>query len=127
MIIETDEDLVKLQKIGKICANILQAMQEATRVGITTKELDELGGRLLAQYGATSAPMLEGFPGYTCISVNEEIAHGIPGGRMLRSGDLVNIDVSAELDGYFGDTGASFLLGNGDKMAQRLLRASKRR
>lgn len=125
MIIETDEDLVKLQKIGKICANILQAMQDATRVGITTKELDELGGRLLAQYGATSAPMLEGFPGYTCISVNEEIAHGIPGGRMLRSGDLVNIDVSAELDGYFGDTGASFLLGKGDKMAQRLLRASK--
>ena len=125
MIIETDEDLVKLQKIGKICANILQAMQEATRVGITTRERDELGGRLLAQYGATSAPMLEGFPGYTCISVNEEIAHGIPGGRMLRSGDLVNIDVSAELDGYFGDTGASFLLGKGDKMAQRLLRASK--
>ncbi len=125
MIIETEEDLLKLQRIGRICANVLRDMRAAARPGITTGELDELGGRLLKAYGANSGPMAEGFPAYTCISVNEEIAHGIPGRRILQSGDLVNIDVSAELDGYYGDTGASFLLGKGDKMAQRLLKASK--
>ena len=125
MTIETEEDLLKLQRIGRICANVLRDMRAAARPGITTGELDELGGRLLKAYGANSGPMAEGFPAYTCISVNEEIAHGIPGRRILQSGDLVNIDVSAELDGYYGDTGASFLLGKGDKMAQRLLKASK--
>ena len=126
MIIQTDEELQKLKKIGSICAIVLRDMMAACRPGMTTKELDELGGRLLAKYGATSAPMaVYNFPGYTCISVNEEIAHGIPGDRIIRPGDMVNIDVSAELDGYFGDNGASFLAGGGDKMGQRLLRASK--
>lgn len=125
MIIETDEDLAKMQKIGRICANVLRDMRAAARPGVTTGELDELGARLLAAYGANSGPMAEGFPACTCISVNAEIAHGIPGSRKLKDGDLVNIDVSAELDGYYGDTGASFLLGKGDRMAQKLLRASK--
>jgi methionyl aminopeptidase len=118
--------LEKLQKIGRICAITLREMQEATRPGMTTKELDELGGKILARYGATSAPMaVYDFPGYTCISINNEIAHGIPGDRIIKPGDMVNIDVSAELDGYFGDNGASFLIGTGDKMGQRLLKASK--
>jgi methionyl aminopeptidase len=126
MIIKTDEDLEKLKKIGRICAITLREMQEATRPGMTTKELDELGGKILARYGATSAPMaVYDFPGYTCISINNEIAHGIPGDRIIKPGDMVNIDVSAELDGYFGDNGASFLIGGGDKMGQRLLKASK--
>lgn len=126
MIIKTDEDLEKLQKIGRICAITLKEMTEAVRPGMTTKELDELGGKILARYGATSAPMsVYDFPGYTCISINEEIAHGIPGDRIIRPGDMVNIDVSAELDGYFGDNGNSFLVGGGDKMGQRLLKASK--
>ncbi len=126
MIIQTDEELQKLKKIGSICATVLRDMMAACRPGMTTKELDELGGRLLAKYGATSAPMeVYNFPGYTCISINEEIAHGIPGDRIIKPGDMVNIDVSAELDGYFGDNGASFLVGGGDKMGQRLLRASK--
>ena len=126
MIIQTDEELQKLKKIGSICAIVLRDMMAACRPGMTTKELDELGGKLLAKYGATSAPKaVYNFPGYTCISINEEIAHGIPGDRIIRPGDMVNIDVSAELDGYFGDNGASFLAGGGDKMGQRLLRASK--
>lgn len=126
MIIKTDEDLAKLQKIGRICALTLKEMTEAVRPGMTTKELDELGGKILARYGATSAPMaVYDFPGYTCISINEEIAHGIPGDRIIRAGDMVNIDVSAELDGYFGDNGNSILVGGGDKIGQRLLKASK--
>lgn len=126
MIIETDEDLAKLQKIGRICALTLKEMLAAVRAGMTTKELDEMGGKILARYGATSAPMtVYDFPGYTCISINNEIAHGIPGDRIIKPGDMVNIDVSAELDGYFGDNGATMLVGGGDRMGQRLLKASK--
>ena len=125
MIIRNDEDLAKLQKIGRICAITLKEMMAATRAGMTTKELDELGGKILARYGATSAPMaMYDFPGYTCISINEEIAHGIPGNRVIKPGDMVNIDVSAMLDGYYGDNGRSFLVGGGDKMGQRLIKAS---
>ena len=71
-------------------------MQEATKPGITTKELDDIAKDLFEAHGAISAPIHdENFPGQTCISVNEEVAHGIPGKRKIREGDLVNIDVSA--------------------------------
>jgi len=75
---------------------------------MTTAELDALGERWLAEHGARSAPrLMYDFPGATCISINEEAAHGIPGARRIRAGDMVNVDVSAELDGYFADTGGS--------------------
>jgi methionyl aminopeptidase len=83
-------------------------MSEHLRPGVTTGELDDIGRRVLEEQGARPAPALVyDFPGATCISVNEEVAHGIPGPRIIEVGDLVNIDVSAELDGYFADTGAS--------------------
>lgn len=126
MIITTDEELEKLKKIGRICAITLQEMKAATRVGMTTKELDEIGGKILARYGAISAPMaMYDFPGYTCISINEEIAHGIPGNRVIKDGDMVNIDVSAMLDGFYGDNGSSFLMGEGDIMGQKIIKVSK--
>lgn len=125
MIIETQEDFEKLQRIGQICAYILKEMRSHTRPGVTTRELDELGARLLAKFGATSGPLIEGFPAATCISVNEEIAHGIPGERIIKNGDLVNIDVSAELAGYYGDTGASFFVGKADPKGQRIVTASR--
>lgn len=109
MTISSDEDLIGLQAIGRIVARVLEAMGKAIEPGMTTAELDQLGRALLDQAGARPAPeMAYGFPGATCISVNEEIAHGIPGPRVIRAGDLVNIDVSAEKDGLFADTGASF-------------------
>ncbi len=86
-------------------------MRAHARPGMSTLELDEFGGRLLQDAGAESAPRLcYDFPGHTCISINEEAAHGIPGERLMQSGDLVNIDVSAALQGYFADTGGSFVL-----------------
>ena len=113
MTITTEEQLEKLKAIGRICAITRDAMASAMRVGMTTGELDEIGAKLLAEHGAQSAPIVTyDFPGATCISVNEEIAHGIPGARVLREGDLVNIDVSAEKDGVplsapaFGATGS---------------------
>jgi len=109
MTVTSDEDLLKLQAIGRIVARTLQIMGAAIRPGMTTAELDALGRRVLTDSGARSAPELAyDFPGATCISVNEQVAHGIPGSRVIEPGDLVNIDVSAEKDGFFADTGASF-------------------
>ena len=92
-------------------ALIIKAMGEALRPGIRTDELDEIGKKLLQQYGARSAPKITyDFPAYTCISVNEEAAHGIPGERVIAAGDIVNIDVSAEKNCYFADSGYTFLV-----------------
>jgi methionyl aminopeptidase len=109
MTVETEADLLGLRVIGKIVANCLQHVAKHLEPGITTKQLDDIAARYLDDHGARSAPKLTyKFPGSVCVSVNEEVAHGVPGERVLRAGDLVNIDVSAELDGYFADTGASF-------------------
>lgn len=108
MTIETQADVTGLQRIGRVVSIILHKMLDSVEPGMTTGELDSIGGRLLAQHGARSAPQLAyGFPGKTCISVNEEAAHGVPGNRVIKAGDVVNVDVSAELDGYFADTGGT--------------------
>ncbi|MGJ0147887.1 type I methionyl aminopeptidase [Staphylococcus hominis] len=115
MIVKTDEELQALKEIGYICAKVRDTMQEATKPGITTKELDNIAKELFEEHGAISAPIHdEKFPGQTCISVNEEVAHGIPGKRIIREGDLVNIDVSALKNGYYADTGISFVVGEAD-------------
>ena len=115
MIVKTDEKLQALKEIGYICAKVRDTMQEATKPGITTKELDNIAKELFEEHGAISAPIHdEKFPGQTCISVNEEVAHGIPGKRVIREGDLVNIDVSALKNGYYADTGISFVVGEAD-------------
>ncbi|HWK41066.1 MAG TPA: type I methionyl aminopeptidase [Croceibacterium sp.] len=109
MTIESDDQLEKLKKIGQLVARTLAAMGKALEPGMTTRELDDMGRAMLEREGARSAPELTyNFPGATCISVGPDCAHGIPDDTVVKAGDLVNIDVSAELDGYFGDTGASF-------------------
>lgn len=113
MSITTEDQRMGIQQVSDAVATTLKKMQAFAKPGISTKELDDYGGRLLAQMGARSAPKLTyGFPGHTCISVNEEAAHGIPSAnKFLKEGDLVNIDVSAELNGYWADNGGSFVLG----------------
>jgi methionyl aminopeptidase len=112
MIIRNEKDLEGLRKIGRIVALAREEMKKQAKPGMTTKELDLIGKRVLDEHGAISAPQKEyDFPGVTCISVNEEVAHGIPGDRVLKEGDLVNVDISAALDGYYADTGISFVLG----------------
>lgn len=111
MTVETPEQLAKLRKIGRIVAQTIQLMGRHVQPGITTLELDAIGRQHLESHGARSAPeLIYQFPGATCISVNHEVAHGIPGKQTIKAGDLVNIDVSAELDGYFADSGYSFLV-----------------
>jgi len=111
MTITSEKDLISLEKIGFIVAEAREEMIKAVRAGITTKELDVIGEKVFSYYGAKSAPKYEyDFPGTTCISINDEAAHGIPGSRVIEVGDSVNIDVSALLDGYYADTGATVLV-----------------
>ena len=126
MTIESDKDLQALSVIGKIVARTLQEMMKRTEPGMTTLELDMIGKQLLEQYGAKSAPKVTyNFPGYTCISVNEEVAHGIPGQRIISAGDVVNIDVSAERNGYFADTGGTFVVPPSTVLKDRLCQATR--
>ncbi len=112
MSISSQEDLESLRKIGSIVAHCLEHMSKKLEPGMSTFELDEIGRSFLEFYGAKSAPKLVyDFPGTTCISINHEAAHGIPShSKKLQAGDLINIDVSAELNGYFADTGGSFII-----------------
>lgn len=127
MSINSDEELKGMQHVSSIVADILWKMKLYAKPGISTKELDEYGGQLLKQAGARSAPYLAyKFPGHTCISVNHQVAHGIPKpGIVLQEGDLVNIDVSAEANGYWADNGGSFVLGEDKHKFQPLVEASK--
>ncbi|MGZ3695374.1 MAG: type I methionyl aminopeptidase [Bdellovibrionota bacterium] len=127
MSIESEKDLIALRKIGLIVANCLQHMAAQLEPGITTLELDEVGRQFLEAHGARSAPKLSyNFPGTTCISVNEEAAHGIPSTKVLNAGDLVNVDVSAELGGYFADTGGSFIIPPESNVKRNLCLVTKR-
>ena len=127
MTVTKEEELDGLKEIGRIVANTMQSMARAMEPGMTTGELDDIGRTLLEREGAVPAPEAAyGFPGATCISVNEEIAHGIPGGRTLRKGDLVNIDVSASKMGYFADTGATYRLAPVRPSLDRLCRDGRR-
>lgn len=127
MSITSQEELAGLQRISEAVGLTLKQMREYARPGMTTKEVDEYGGRILAALGGRSAPRLTyGFPGWTCISVNNEVAHGIPSAsKVLQHGDLVNIDVSAELDGFWADNGGSFVLGPDIHQHQPLVDASR--
>ena len=127
MTVSDDDDLQALREIGRIVAQTLAVMGKALEPGMTTAELDAIGRAVLEREGARSAPeCVYGFPGATCISVNEEAAHGIPGERRIAAGDLVNIDVSAEKGGFFSDTGASYAVPPVDRRIERLCRDGKR-
>jgi methionyl aminopeptidase len=127
MTIDGEDDLEGLRRAGRAVAEARDAMLAAVEPGATTADLDAVGRRVLRAHGARSAPQLAaGFPAATCVSVNDEAAHGIPSPtRVLRAGDLVNVDVSAELDGYWADTGASAPVGDVSPLARRLLAATR--
>jgi methionyl aminopeptidase len=122
MSIDGVDDIEGLKRAGAAVAEARDTMAQHVAEGVSTRELDAIGREVLRRHGARSAPQLAyDFPGTTCISVNDELAHGIPSHRKLRAGDLVNIDVSAELDGYWADSGASFPVGDVTPRLKNLL------
>ena len=127
MSITTESELNGMKKASEAVALTLKEMRNFAKPGMTTKELDDFGKQILEDMGANSAPYVTyGFPGFTCISVNNEFCHGIPSDkRILAEGDLINIDVSAELNGFWSDNGGSFVLGTDKHQHQKLVEASK--
>jgi methionyl aminopeptidase len=126
MTADSEKEIQALKAIGRICAETLRKMMAAARAGLTTGELDDIGRKLLEAEGARSAPILAyHYPGATCISVSPVIAHGIPGPYVLKAGDLIHIDVSAELNGYFADTGASMWVSKRSPAVHKLIEATQ--
>jgi methionyl aminopeptidase len=118
MSVETPEELAALRRAGRAVAATLREVSRLVRPGVTTAELDAAAARVLARHGARSAPALVyGFPGAICISVGDEAVHGIPGPRRLRAGELVTLDVTAELDGFYADAAVTLPVG---RVAPRL-------
>src|ERR687884_1123349 len=104
MSVETPEELEALRRAGRAVSATLREVARRVRPGVATAELDAVAAQVLARHGARSAPALVyGFPGAICVSVDDETVHGIPGPRRLRAGQLVKLDVTAELGGFYAD------------------------
>ena len=126
MTITSSSDLAGMQRVGHLVARTIAHMRSAVAPGITTAQLDEMGERFARAEGARSAPQLTyDFPGFNCISVNEEIVHGIPGPRTLAPGDVVKLDVTLELDGLMADSAVTVLVPPSTHEARLLQRAAR--
>ena len=122
MSINGPEELQGMRAAGAVVREMIAAMREAVRPGITTAELDRVGAKVMEQHGARSAPvMVYQFPGTNCISVNEEAVHGIPKERALNAGDIVKLDVTIEKDGFMADAAVSVPVGRISEEKQRLI------
>jgi methionyl aminopeptidase len=124
MSVDSPEQLAGLKRAGRLVAATLRTLRGAVIPGITTGELDAIAADCFAAHGARSGPILtHGFPGSISVSVGDEVVHGIPGPRMLREGELVTLDVAAELDGYHADAAVTVAVGSVDHQANRLIAA----
>ena len=129
--IKTDAQLRLMRRAGLVVAEGLQAMQDAARPGVTTAEVDAVGREVLARNNATSnflnygAEYGVGFAGVACISVNEELVHGVPGSRVLAEGDVVSVDFGAIIEGWHGDAARTFIIGEADPADAALSEATR--
>jgi methionyl aminopeptidase len=125
MSIESEDELEGLRRAGRVVAEVLRELRRRVQPGVTTLELDRLAGRVFARHGARSAPMLVyGAPSAVFISVNDAAVHGLPTGRRLRRGDVVKIDVTAELEGFYADACVTTVCGAASPAARRLVSAA---
>jgi methionyl aminopeptidase len=127
MSVDTPEELAALKAAGRVVAQTLRELRRRVRAGVTTAELDAEAARVFAAHGARSGPQLDyDFPGTICISVGDEAVHGVPGPRRLREGDLVKLDVTAELDGFYADACRTVAVGRAKRQDVRLVAAAER-
>ena len=126
MTIQTESDLEGMRAVGKLVAEAIQVMRGAVRPGMTTEQLDDIGAAYVRARGGQSAPQLTyDFPGFNCISVNDEIVHGVPGPRRIKAGDVVKIDVTAELDGLIADSAITMLVPPVSRRGLSLVRCAR--
>ena len=127
MSIQDEQELTSLKAAGRVVRMVLDAMKAEVRPGVTTRYLDEIGARVLQENGARSGPsMVYKFPGASCISLNDEAVHGIPGERKLKEGDLVKLDVTVEKDGYMADAAITVPVGRVSQQAEQLMACAER-
>lgn len=127
MCIKDELELVYLKAVGRIVRLMLDAMKAEVRPGVSTQYLDDIGARVMEENGARSAPrMVYQFPGASCISLNDEAVHGVPGDRKLNEGDLVKLDVTVEKDGYMADAAMTVPVGRVSEEAEQLMNCAER-
>jgi methionyl aminopeptidase len=126
MSVDTPEQMEGLARAGNVVAATLRVLRGAVVPGVRTDELAELAGEVFAAHGARSGPILTyAFPASICVSLDDEVVHGIPGDRVLQRGQLVSLDVAAELDGYHADAAVTVPVGPVDRPARRLIVATR--
>ena len=124
--IKENKDIDSIRRAGELALKILDLVEMNLRVGMKTEEIDELVHEFTIRNGAIPAPLnYRGFPKSVCVSVNEEICHGIPGNRILKEGDIVNVDVTPILDGYYADVSKTFFLGKPSEEAMKVVSVTK--
>jgi methionyl aminopeptidase len=124
--IKSFNEIAAMRRAGSVVASILKTLSKETKAGVTTRHLDDIAVSELARYGATSSfKGYRGFPATLCVSINEEIVHGIPGGRKIHEGDIVSLDFGAIVDGFHGDAALTVGVGNISSQAKQLLEITK--
>lgn len=119
------EDFEGMRKAGRLAAQVLDMIAPFVQEGVTTEELDQRCHEFIVSHGAVPAPLnYKGFPKSTCISLNQVVCHGIPGPRELREGDILNIDITVILNGWYGDTSRMFTVGNVAPLAKKLIQVT---
>ena len=123
VIIKTPDEIEKMRIAGRLAAEVLEMIDDHVRPGVSTEELDRIcHDYIVHEQQAVPAPLnYRGFPKSICTSVNHQVCHGIPGNKVLKNGDIVNIDVTVIKDGFHGDTSKMFFIGKASILAQRLV------
>lgn len=126
VVIKSNSEIEKMRKAGEITAGALKVAEEAIRIGMTTRELDTIIRKYITSHGAKPSFLgYGGFPASACISINDEVIHGIPGPRKIEDGDIVSVDVGAYINGYHGDSAKTFAVGNVSPEARKLLKSTE--
>src|SRR5579864_1240869 len=120
IMLKSPREIAIMREAGRVVAETIRVLEEQAEAGMTTRDLDQIAARMFKEAGAESTALgYFGYPGHICVSVNDEVVHGIPGPRKLKRGDLVKVDVAARYRGYVGDSTSCFAVGGLDTLSSR--------